>query len=178
MAGYVSLVDFPIYGPGTALANSTTLTSISPVPDYTIPAGLLTVGSSFRVTAHGVFSTTATPTLLIGLYYGGVAGTALVASSAITTASSVTSVPWHLEYVFTCRATGTSGSLFGHGWLDLGTSVSAVTHYPLPMATNAAVTVDTTTAKSLVVGAQWGTASASNTITCHHLLVENLATLA
>lgn len=178
MPGYDSLANFPVYGPGTALASSTTLTSISPAPDYTIPAGSLTVGSSFRVTAHGVFSNTSTPTLLIGVYYGGVAGTALVASSAITTTTTVTNVPWHLEYVFTVRATGTSGSIFGHGWLDLGTSVSAVSHVPLPQAANAAVSVDTTTSKTLVIGAQWGTSSASNTITCHHLLVENLATLA
>jgi hypothetical protein len=178
MPGYDSLVNFPVYGPGTALANSTTLTAISPVPDYTIPAGLLTVGSSFRITAHGVFSTTTTPTLLFGVYYGGVGGTAIVVSSAITTASSVTNMPWHLEHVFTVRATGTSGSVFGHGWLDIGTTVAAVTHLPLPQTANAAVTVDTTTAKSLVIGAQWSAASASNTITCHHLLVENMSTLA
>jgi len=178
MPGYDSLVNFPVYGPGTALANSTTLTAISPVPDYTIPAGLLTVGSSFRVTAHGVFSNTSTPTLLVGVYHGGTAGTALAATTAITTTTTLTNAPWHLEYVFTVRSTGTSGSIFGHGWFDLGTSVSAVTHVPLPMIANVAVTVDTTTSKALVIGAQWGTASASNTITCHHLLVENLSTLA
>ncbi len=36
----------------------------------------------------------------------------------------------------------------------------------------ATATIDTTAAKALTIGAQWGTNSASNTITCHHFGVE------
>src|SRR5262245_50554453 len=72
---------------GTALANSTTLTVISVAPQFTLPANFLQAGSALRFTAFGVFSTTVTPTLLLGVYYGGVAGVALATTGAITTGS-------------------------------------------------------------------------------------------
>lgn len=159
---------------GTALASSTTLTDISVAPQFTLPANFLGAGSALKFTAYGVFSTTATPTLLLGVYYGGVAGTALAATTATTTGSGVTNVPWRLELHTTVRTTGSSGTAISQGFVDLGTSVSAVTHVPLPQVALTTVTVDTTAAKTLTVGAQWGTSSASNTITLHGFYVESL----
>lgn len=157
---------------GTALANNTTLTDISPAPQIVLPANLLDVGQVLRLTAFGVFSTTVTPTLLEGFYYGGVAGIALAATGATATASGVTNVPWRIEYEGRVRSTGTAGTIMGHGFELRGTSVSAVGTVPIPITALATVTIDTTTAKTLTVGAQWGTASASNTITCHHFSAE------
>lgn len=161
---------------GTALANSITLTDISPVnPALTLPANFQVPGSAFKLTAFGVFSTTATPTLLLGFYYGGVAGTALVTTGAITTGSAVTNVPWHMEAYLTVRSVGSAGTVKVHGWCDFGTSVSAVSHLPMPNTANTGtVTIDTTAAKLITVGAQWSAASASNTVTCHHHYVESL----
>lgn len=159
---------------GTALASSTTLTDISQSPPVVLPANMLVPGSVLRFTAFGRFSTTGTPTLLLGVYYGGVAGVALAASTAITTGSGVANVPFRIELQTTIRAIGSAGSAFSQGFLDLGTSVSAVSHVPLPQTANAAVTIDTTTAKALTVGAQWGTSSASNTITLDHFYAESL----
>jgi hypothetical protein len=159
---------------GTALATSTTLTDVSVAPQFVLPANFLTAGSSLRFTAYGVFSTTATPTLLLGIYYGGVAGVALAATTAVTTGSGVTNVPWRLELTTTIRASGASGTAFSQGFCDLGTSVSAVSHLPLPQIALATVAVDTTAAKALTVGAQWGTSSASNTLTLHGFYVESL----
>lgn len=97
---------------GTALASSVTLTDISPVnPTVTLPANFQYPGSAFKLTAFGIFSTTATPTLLLGFYYGGVAGTAIVTSGAITTGSGVTNVPWHMEAYLTVRSVGATGTL-------------------------------------------------------------------
>lgn len=159
---------------GTALANSTTLTDISQAPQFTLPANYLQAGSALRFTAFGVLSTTATPTILLGVYYGGVAGTALAVTPATTTGSGVTNVPWRLELTTTVRTTGSSGTAMSQGFWDLGTAVTAVTHLPLPGTALATVTIDTTAAKTLTVGAQWSAASASNTITLHGFYVESI----
>lgn len=159
---------------GTALASSTTLTDISAAPQYVLPANFLQAGSALRFTAFGVFSTTATPTLLLGIYYGGVAGTALATTGAITTGSGVTNVPWRLQLDCTVRTTGTSGTIMSQGFCGFGTSVSAWSWLPVPNTALATVNIDTTAAKALTVGAQWSASSASNTVTCHKLDIESL----
>jgi len=155
---------------GTALANSTTLTDISPSPTIVLPANLLEVGSLVRLKAWGRFSTTGTPTLLIGAYYGGVAGTAICATSALTSISGATNTTWRLEGEFRVRAVGSSGSVIGAATVYGVTATTAMAM--APATAPATITADTTAAKALTIGAQWGTASASNTITCHHFDVE------
>jgi hypothetical protein len=156
---------------GTAYNTSVTLTDVSPAPQIVLPANLLDNGMVLRLTAFGTFSTTGTPTLLTGFYYGAVAGTALAATSAITTGTA-TNWPFRLEYEGRVRTTGTAGTILGAGTFSLATSLTAYTYRPIPETALATVTIDTTTAKQLTVGAQWGTSSASNTLTCHHFSVE------
>lgn len=157
---------------GTALANSVTLTDVSPAPQIVLPANLLDVGQVIRLRAFGTFSNTGTPTLLLGFYYGGVAGTALAASSAFTTTTGATNWPWTMIYEGRVRSTGTSGTIMGSGILNPATSLTVYAEAPIPATALANVTIDTTTAKTLTVGAQWGAASASNTLTCHHFSAE------
>lgn len=159
---------------GTALASSTTLTDISPTPNFVLPANFLQAGSALKFTAYGVFSTTATPTLLLGVYYGGVAGTALATTGAITTGSGVTNVPWRLTLTTTIRTTGSSGTAMSQGYCGFGTSVSAWSWLPVPNTALATVSVDTTAAKAITIGAQWSASSASNTVTCHGFQIESL----
>jgi hypothetical protein len=160
---------------GSAYASSVTLTDVSPSPPVTLPAYLLEVGTTLRLHARGQFSNTGTPTLLLGFYFGGIAGVALAASSAITTASGVTGVPFELEYRGEVRAIGSSGSINGAGRLYLGTSLTAYTVRPVPeVAASRTVTIDTTSAKAVTLGAQWGTSSSSNTLTCNDLIAELL----
>lgn len=157
---------------GAAYASSATIADVSPAPQIILPANLLDVGQVLRLKAFGVLSTTGAPTIILGFYYGGVAGTALAASAAITTGSGVANVPWELEYEGRVRSTGTAGTIMGRGTMQLGTSVSAITFNPIPATALATVTVDTTTAKQITTGATWGTSSPSNTLTCHHMGVE------
>lgn len=159
---------------GTALANSTTITDISPAPQITMPANYLDyIGATLRLTAYGMFSTTATPTLLLGFYYGAVAGTALVATAATTTGTA-TNWPWRIEYTGVVRSIGSTGTIMGGGVCYLGTSATVLS--TVAFATpQTAVTIDTTAAKAITAGATWGTANASNTITCHALIVESVA---
>lgn len=161
---------------GTALNTSVTLTDISPAPQI-VPAAavMLESGMELELEAYGEFSTTGTPTLLLGFYWGGVAGIALAASTAITTTTTGAAWPWRLHYRGRIRTVGTSGQIKGVGQLFLGTSLTAMTPSWIP-ATQAlrTVTVDTTgaSAKALTVGAQWGTSSVSNTVTCYDLSVD------
>lgn len=157
---------------GTALASSTTLTDVSPTPNITIPANFLLPGMMVKLKAFGTFANTSTPTLLLGFYYGGIAGTALAATSAVTTTTGATNWPFYMEYEGRVRTIGSTGTIMGGGWIDLATSLTALTHRPIPETALATVSIDTTASKALTVGAQWGTSSASNTLTCLNFSVE------
>ena len=160
---------------GAAYASSTSLTDVSPAPQFTFAAYQLVPGSVIRVTAGGVASNTSTPTLLLGLYYGGVAGTALAATTAITTTTAMTNWSWRLDYTGIVRTVGTSGTIMGMGQVRIPTSLTAWTYRPIPETALATVTIDTTAAKTLTLGAQWSANSGSNTLTCHQFLIESVA---
>lgn len=157
---------------GAAYNTSTTLTDVSPTPSVTLPANTLEEGMIVRLRAYGFFSNTGTPTLLLGFYYGGVAGVALAATSAVTTTTGATNWPFDMEYVGRVRSKGSSGTIMGKGHCEFPTSLTAIAPRPIPETALATVTIDTTVAKILTVGAQWGTSSASNTLTCVHLDIE------
>jgi hypothetical protein len=176
--GYESLVNFPPLA-GAVVASTAALVDITAAPIYSIPANTLTSGSTIRVTAYGRWTNGATATnLTLGIYYGGTGGTLLAAIPATALTVSTTNAAWHLEYVFTVRSVGATGTVFGHGWVDLNTSLSAATHLPIPSTANAAVTVDTTTSKTINIGATLSQVTGSPTVTCDHIIIENLSTLA
>lgn len=154
---------------GAAFGTFTTFQDVSPTPRPMIFGGQLRVGSKIELEAWGEFSTTATPTLSLGFYFGTVA-VILAQSSAITTGSGAAAWPWHLKWCGTVAAVGTSGSIVGGGLLDLGTSLIAQTTVPIPITQAArTVTVDTTVNKELGVGAAFSASSASNTVKCNDL---------
>jgi hypothetical protein len=183
MAGYRSLLNAEQVGPGAAYNTSTTITDITPVPQVSFgpggTAGPLRVGQVLSVEAIIVASNTATPTLLLGVYYGGVAGVALAATSAITTTTAMTNWPIKLRWKGRVRTLGTAGSIMtlaGEVWIP--TALTTGAWRPIPETALATVAVDTTTLKSLTVGATWGTNSASNTLTLQEWACESLLTVA
>jgi hypothetical protein len=154
-------------------ASFTTLQDCSPLPAITLPANILELGSELDIQVMGNFSTTGTPTFTFGVYYGGVAGVALGATSAITTGSGAASWPWWLHYRGIVRAIGTSGSINGQGWLMMGTSLTAATFRPLAETLGArTVTIDTTAAKTITFGSACGTSSASNIMLVNDISVK------
>lgn len=160
---------------GTAYASSITATDVSPggtTNPLLLPGGMLQPGSIIEVEAWGTFSNTGTPTLVLGVYYGGVAGTALVASSAVTTTTAATNWAWFVQFRGQVRTTGTAGTIIGIGEAHFPTSLTAFTSRRLPETAMATVTIDTTVQKAITVGATWGTSSASNTLTCHGMIAE------
>jgi hypothetical protein len=161
-------------GVGAAYASSTTATDVTAAPQFQIPANWLQADDVFEIHAFGSFSNTSTPTLILGVYYGGVAGTALAATSAITTTTGATSWPFELKYRGHVRSVGTSGTIMGKGEVWIPTSLTAGAWRPIPETALATVSVDTTTQKALTVGATWGTSSASNTLTLQYASIEFL----
>lgn len=141
-----------------------------------IPGNTLDVGTVIVVRSWGTYATSATtPNLTLGVYYGAVAGTALVASTARAVSNTATvNWPWTIEMTGLVVATGTSGSIEPKGWYEVGTSLTAVTRIQLPETALAAVTIDTTIAKAITTGATWGTSAAANILFCRGLSVELL----
>ena len=156
---------------GTALANSTTLTDITPGGNtagqafaLNSPGSLqLALGQPFIVKANGIVSTTGTPNLTLGLYYGGVAGTALASTGATATGNNLSNATWELEFLCRVDAVGTSGSVRTIGHV-MG-PYAGYTMVPASSSSGNNVTVNTSTSSSiLTIGAQWGTAAAGNSI--------------
>lgn len=177
-------------GAGTAIANSTTETIL--VPNTVLPANYMQDGRLLRLVLSGAYGTTATPTLTFAVRWGGVAGTVLSKSAALTTTSGVgggasMTAMWTAEIYIQTRSNGSSGTLFTNGQFIMYTSTAptagTVTNYGLPMVlasgstggtTPVAVTADLTADTALAVTATWGTANAANSIRCDILSIEVL----
>lgn len=151
---------------GTAVANTTTETIL--FPNISIPANFMQDGRLLYLRAFGKLSTTGTPTMIFALRWGGVAGTLLATTEAITNGSGVANVNFDIDALIQTRANGSSGSLIVMGNACIHTSSTAVatnvfgvSGYDAP----AAVSVDLTADTPLSLTAKWGAASASNTIT-------------
>lgn len=132
-------------------------------------ANELKIGTRIEIIARGEYSSLTSATFTIGAIYGATAGaaggTALAQSGTITSGTTPAAWPWHYEVSGVVTATGTSGILYIHGMLDVGTSLTAVSSTWCPVTAAArSVTIDTTVAKSWGLGASWGASSASNQI--------------
>lgn len=160
---------------GTAVANTTTETIA--FPNITIPANYMADGRLLRVRAFGKLSTTGTPTIIFAIRWGGVAGTLLATTEAITCASGAANTAWSLEAYIQTRANGAAGSLFvmGDAMVNLTAStqtsgVFGVSGFDAPAVVTADLTADT----ALSITAKWSAASASNTLTGHLYTIESM----
>jgi hypothetical protein len=155
------------------VANTTTETVIA---TFNIPANDMVVGATYELTAWGVASTTLTPTLTFRGRIGGVAGTSN-GSTPITAGSSVSNKVWRVTFRVVCITTGASGTF--HGNLETAEGVSNTAINPstvtVRMDGNSVVAVDTTASKDMVITAAWGTANASNTLTCRGYFAHRIA---
>lgn len=168
---------------GTAIANTTTETII--FPNITIPANYLQDGRSLRIKAYGRYSTTGTPTLTFRLRWGGVSGTVIAATGALVTGSAVTSAMWGVEALVQTRSNGATGTVFVIGDVLVGSATASTVGSATGSSAHdfmgsagitvpAAVTVDLTADTAFSISAQWGTPSASNTLTGHIYVGESL----
>lgn len=166
---------------GTAIAASTTETIL--VPNLTIPANYMQDGRVLRITMTGGYGTTVTPTLQFRIRWGGVAGTVMAASGAITTPSGVgggasMTALWTLKAMIQVRGNGASGTVMSNGEIILyAAGTAAGIDYPLASGstggtTPAVATCDFTADTALSVTAVWGTNNAANSIQAHTFHVE------
>src|ERR1044071_6900037 len=144
---------------GTAFGPFTTQQDVSPTDLPVITAGRLRKGSKVWIQAFGEFSTTGTPNITLGFWFGTRAGSItgdIALSSVITTGSGAAAWPWAMEWFGVCTATGTSGTLVGGGELKLGTSLTAWTSTPIPITQALrTVTIDTTIERAIGVSGTW-----------------------
>lgn len=151
---------------GTPVANTTTETII--FPNATIQGGYMQYGRWLRLTASGKLSTTATPTMIWALRWGGVTGTLLATTEAITMGSGVTNANWRLEADIQNRTDGALGTVLVFGHLVVHTAVGTVLQNVFSVSgwdAPAVVTCDLTPDTALSLTAKWSAASASNTLT-------------
>jgi len=175
---------------GTAIATSTTETIL--FHNVTIPANYLQDGRVLRLRAFFAYGTTATPTLVFALRWGGVAGTVLaktaanVMTSAVGGGASMTATG-SIEAYIQVRSNGSSGTVFTMGDISYYTSTlgtaGTVTNYGMTMplvsgstggTTPVAVTADLTADTALSLTATWGTSNAANSIRGDVYTIETL----
>lgn len=132
----------------------------------TLAANYFAAGRSIRITASGVYSTTGTPTLRFRVKKG---STVLADTGAVTTASGVTGRVWSLSLIVTARSTTT---VIANGFVSVFTA--AQTHSAWEMNNGTTTVTIGTGSEAFSLTAEWGTASASNTITCTNLVLEPL----
>ena len=171
---------------GAALSASTTPTSLLPViAKPTLPANYLFAGKMFRVRATGRISTVVTTpgTLTLDLRFGSVAVFSSGAMTLNTTAQ--TNTPWIYDALLTVRAvgSGTSANVLGQGtWTShavigssaIGTAGAACQIMPYNAAPAVGTGFDSTAAQTVDLFGTWSVNSASNSITCHQFIIEDL----
>lgn len=174
LQSWVAAFPTPGQGAGTAYASSNTATDVSPAPQFLSQTyGPMYPGQKWRFTGYAIASNTGTPTLNLGVYYGGVAGQALATSGAVTTTTAMSSWWWRIEVISEVITIGSSGAVRSFGWIYIPTSATAVTVQQMS-ATAQDVTVNTTTNSALTFGATWGTSNASNTLTAKGWVAEQM----
>lgn len=175
---------------GTAVHTLTAETIL--FPNITIPANYMQDGRTLRLRLFGAYGTTATPTLIFSLRWGGVAGTVIAKSSTVTTTSGVgggasMTAPWSMEAIIQVRSNGSTGTLMTNGEVILFTSTAGtagtVTNYGMPVpltsgstggTTPVAVTADLTADTALSVTATWSASSSANSIQGLNYTIESL----
>ena len=156
------------------IVNTTTETTLlntaSSVGSVTVSANQFSVGDSFRLIMKGIISSDNGATLDVDL----TPGTASPVTLSITL-PGLTSRIWEYEAIFTIRALGAAGVAEIIMTADFGftrTDGSSYEYYTARVRDNA--NFDTTTGNTLDITAQWGTASAGNSIIVYTAILEKI----
>lgn len=165
-------------GSVSAVSNFTTATDVSPggsqlgLAFQTSPAQLYP-GQLWRFSANGIWSSSGSPGLSLGVYYGGAAGSPLCYGSvaAASTPQNAASVPWSLMALGRLSQVGTSTV-----WQVIGT-LSGINGGGLmtmmPQYTQSAQ-YDSSVAKIITLASTCTTASVSNAVTVYNWAIEYL----
>jgi predicted nucleic acid-binding Zn ribbon protein len=138
--------------------------------NYTLPANYCQPGRVIRITAAGVYGTSAGGnTVTLKLKFG---STIIGATGAVNPGVGISNRGWRMDYQIICDTTGTSGTVEGQGAVFLFTTSSG--SVDLEMPNTGTVTINTTTTQQVQVATQWSIANAANTFTLRQLIIEGL----
>jgi hypothetical protein len=162
----------------TTVANTVTETVIA---SMTVPANDAVVGAVYRIKAWGTISAAAatTPTMNWKWKIGGTGGYQMAQSQNRTAATAgITNRAWQCVGEVVCLATGASGSFQGSLLTIEGWSVTGGPPIVAPATILDGITPgtrDSTASQQICLTATWGTANASNTLTCLGYYAERIA---
>lgn len=159
---------------GAAFNTFTTAKDVSPTPLPVVYGNELRIGSKVELEARGEYSGVTGNTFRLGFHYGVAAGGLLstgieVCGTALTAMGTTpTAWMWHMSYRGIITAIGTAGVMYGSGILDLGSSLTAVGAFAMPVtaAARSRTSFDTTVQKTFGVFAEFGTSAAGNQVIC------------
>lgn len=146
------------------VSNTTTPTTLLGAGEgsSTLAADYFTVGRTLVVDFSGFRSTAlVAPNLTFEIFLG---STSICLTATFADVGSLSGQQFHGHVEITCRSPGASGSVSAQGWVELNST--ATVSLRAEMATTSPVTLDTTISLAVLPKVTWGTASASNTITC------------
>lgn len=155
--------DLFIATDGVTRANTTSEGTIigSGVGSLVLPANFFTSGKVIFFQSSGFFSTTGTPTVRMRVKLNGT--TILDTGTSSMSTSGVSNRGFSLEGRIVCRTTGVTGTIIGSGKTYY--SQTSTTTDVNDMVNTSTTTIDTTVTQTVDITFQWGTASASNTLT-------------
>lgn len=184
MDGYVTTPVPPFHtAAGASFGTFTTRQDVSPVPVPVLLPYQLRPGQKIRIEAQGEFSSTGTPTIVLGAYIGtGYAATGI--PSAVTTVLAETGTislataaawPWKLDLACMVTVDGTAGQMVCSGNVHAGSSLTALSDLAIPITQALrTVTFNQTVANAVGICATFSASSASNTVKVNSLLVSLL----
>jgi hypothetical protein len=143
----------------------------------TITANTVAAGSMFRIVFKGFHSvgTTAT-TFTFRVRWGGLAGTQVFSIAFLSLTTTHTDNPHHMEFLLTVQSIGATGTITcGVSGDECITTAVANTPKLILDVQAAAVTIDTTADKDLVLTAQMSQTVGSPNIEVDNVLIEQVA---
>jgi hypothetical protein len=152
---------FSVTTPAAAVTNDTDPTSIigSVTGSTTLPSGFFGVGKTIKVFASGEWGTNSgSNNVDILIIIGGVT----VATIPLLHSGSMSSKYWEINATIVCITTGASGTVRAGGSAYFETTSGHDSGFDIPAVPGA---INMTSTVSFDVQAEWGSASASNTIT-------------
>ncbi len=135
----------------------------------TLPANFLKAGTTIKGRIYGTIATPGASLADARFYvkYGGTAGTELLDSGAVTLGNSLVNSLVMLDFTLTCLTIGATGTAEVQGILNWGSNTAPAARglgTAGSGATNAAaITIDTTASKALVVTFDWSAAGSGHT---------------
>lgn len=152
------------------VTNTTTETTlISSGRGYTtLPIHFFRIGKRIRLRAYGRLSTSSTPgTVTIRFKFG---STNIATTSSFTPTAGMTNALCWLDIEVVCRSTSASGTIYSQGrfgWEGASNETRTVA-----LLNTSAITINTRSSHTIDLTWQWGSASASNSVTITNLCID------